>query len=101
MQRRARVGLWLRRDRDEKRLGARALGVRVELHHLDVPLDELWRRLEHRNRHPAPGIVPVTRDQLDRWAGFFQRPGDLERALFDPVGAHGEPDRCTGPPSTS
>ena len=34
--------------RDEKRLGARALGVGVELHYLFAPLDELVRRAAHR-----------------------------------------------------
>ena len=33
-------GFWLRSDRDEKRLGARALGVGVELCYLDVPVAE-------------------------------------------------------------
>lgn len=30
-------GFWLRSDRDEKQLGAHALGVAVELHYLDCP----------------------------------------------------------------
>ena len=37
-------GHWARVERDEKRLGARALGVGVELHYLDVPLEELIAR---------------------------------------------------------
>ncbi|MGA2469262.1 MAG: ATP-binding protein, partial [Solirubrobacteraceae bacterium] len=32
-------GHWERVERDEKRLGARALGVEVELHYLDAPLE--------------------------------------------------------------
>ena len=32
-------GHWARAERDEKRLGARALGVGVELHYLDAPLE--------------------------------------------------------------
>jgi predicted kinase len=42
-------GHWARVERDEKRLGARALGVGVELHHLDAPLEELIARVERRN----------------------------------------------------
>ena len=38
-------GFWSRSDRDEKRLGARALGVDGELHYLEVPLEERWRRI--------------------------------------------------------
>src|SRR3954454_18075458 len=37
-------GLWARTERDEMRSVARDLGVGVELHYLDVPTDELWRR---------------------------------------------------------
>ncbi|MCX4462362.1 ATP-binding protein (plasmid) [Streptomyces sp. NBC_01340] len=39
-------GFWARCERDEKRAGARALGVWVELHCLAAPADELCRRLE-------------------------------------------------------
>jgi len=35
-------GLWARVERDEMRTMARALGVCVELHYLDVPAEELW-----------------------------------------------------------
>ena len=51
-------GFWLRADRDEKRLGARALGVAVELHYLDVPIDELFRRIERRNMEGAWSTAP-------------------------------------------
>jgi predicted kinase len=42
-------GHWARVERDEKRLAARALGVGVELHYLDAPLEELIERAERRN----------------------------------------------------
>ena len=45
-------GLWARIERDEMRSVARGLGVGVELHFLDVPIDELWRRIEARNSEP-------------------------------------------------
>jgi len=62
-------GFWLRSDRDEKRLGARALGVIVELPYPDGPLEKLWRRLELRNLSPewGTGTVPVRCDQLEHW----------------------------------
>src|SRR5271165_4835588 len=52
-------GFWLRSDRDEKRLRARALGASVELHYLDVPMDERWRRIEARNAEGTWGAVPI------------------------------------------
>ena len=43
-------GLWARTERDEMRTVARGLGVGVELHYVEVPSDELWRRIEARTR---------------------------------------------------
>ena len=76
-------GFWLRSDRDEKRLGARALGAGVSLQYLNVPIDELWRRIESRNASGGSGTALITRDQLDKWAGYFEAPDSEELALFD------------------
>ncbi|HEX8982116.1 MAG TPA: AAA family ATPase [Ktedonobacterales bacterium] len=76
-------GFWLRSDRDEKRLGAHALGAAVELYYLDVPLDERWRRIEQRNAEGGWGSVPITRAQLASWDAFFEVPAQDELALFD------------------
>jgi predicted kinase len=81
-------GFWLRSDRDEKRQGAHALGAAVELRYLDVPLDELWRRVSHRNptaADPRRATAPITREQLERWATVFEPPTPAEQALFDPL----------------
>ncbi|HEX8033904.1 MAG TPA: AAA family ATPase [Ktedonobacterales bacterium] len=75
-------GFWLRSDRDEKRLGARALGAAVELHYLDVPLDERWRRIEKRNAEGAWHTVPITRAQLESYERFFEIPERAELDLF-------------------
>lgn len=77
-------GFWLRTDRDEKRLGARALGAMVELRYLDAPLDELYRRIERRKAAPAPGDVPITRADLEQMTYSFEPPDAAELALFDP-----------------
>ena len=77
-------GFWLRADRDEKRLGARALGAAVELRYLDVPLNELWRRIERRNATSEWADAPITRAELDLWASFFQPPDKVELGYFDP-----------------
>jgi predicted kinase len=76
-------GFWAREERDELRLAARGLGVAVELHHQEAPVDELWRRLERRNELGLPGTVPITRDDLERWAVQFEAPDGVELALFD------------------
>ncbi|MEU4833721.1 AAA family ATPase [Streptosporangium sp. NPDC023615] len=82
-------GFWVRAERDEMRLRARALGATVELHYLAVPVDELWRRLETRNRWEAPGTAVVSRDMIEQWAEAFEAPDRGELALFDrPWGRH-------------
>jgi predicted kinase len=77
-------GFWLRSDRDEKRLAARELAVRVELRYLDVSIDELVRRLEARTGQAAPATAPITRAHLEGWLSSFESPDDEEMALFDP-----------------
>jgi predicted kinase len=76
-------GLWVRAERDEKRLAARALGVAVELYYLDVPIEELWRRIEQRNVERPFGSVPITREQFDSYLPFFDAPQRTELDLFD------------------
>ena len=83
-------GFWLRSDRDEKRLGARAVGAAVELHYLNVPLDERWRRIERRNAEGAWGAVPITRAQLEGWERFCEIPECAELNLFDKPVALGD-----------
>lgn len=76
-------GLWARVERDEMRSVARDLGVGVELHYLDAPADELWRRIETRNSAPSWDDEPISRADLDQWLAVFQAPDSAELALFD------------------
>jgi predicted kinase len=77
-------GLWARTERDEMRSAARGLGVGVELHYLDVPTEELWRRIQARNSEPPWESHPIRRADLDGWLRIFQAPEAAELALFDP-----------------
>ena len=76
-------GLWARIERDEMRCVARGLGVGVELHYLDSPTDELWRRIEARNSEPPWDSYPIRRADFDGWLRVFQAPDAAELALFD------------------
>jgi predicted kinase len=76
-------GFWAREERDELRVAARALGVAVELHYLEAPVDELWRRLAVRNELALRGAAPIDRGDLERWAQHFEPPDAAELALFD------------------
>ncbi len=77
-------GLWARSERDGMRSVARGLGVGVELHFLDVPADELWRRVDARNSRPPWDAYPIRRADLDGWSRRFDAPDAAEMALFDP-----------------
>jgi predicted kinase len=76
-------GLWSREERDALRLRARAQGVRVELHVLDVELDELVRRSARRYADAPHTTVEMSAEQLAVWASIFETPTDAERRLFD------------------
>ena len=73
-------GFWARSERDEKREAARALGVAEELHFLDVPSEELVRRVVAR--HAAGGIA-ITESHMEGYRGTFQSPTEDELALYD------------------
>lgn len=77
-------GFWAREERDDLLRVGRALGATVELHVLDAPVDELWRRLELRNAEAEPGTVPIARPDLERWAAQFEAPTAAELATYDP-----------------
>ena len=74
-------GLWTRVERDELRDMARSLGVAVELRFLDVPYEELVRRVVERT---ANGGIPITADIMETSRDIFEPPTHEELSLFDP-----------------
>jgi predicted kinase len=72
-------GTWARSERDDLRLGARALGAAVELHYLTAPADVLYARIQNRGLENPP----IKQDELRRWSEIFQEPTTEEMALFD------------------
>jgi hypothetical protein len=67
-------GFWSRRERDEFRSRAAALGSDTKLHFLDVPRDELLRRLALRNAALPEDTFRVDETQLDLWLNLFEPP---------------------------
>ena len=67
-------GFWLRRDRDDFRARAAALGAATKLHFLDVPRDELLRRLALRNAALPQDTFRIGEGQLDLWSTWFEPP---------------------------
>jgi predicted kinase len=76
-------GLWSREERDVLRLRARAQGVRVELHVLDVEPEELLRRIDQRYADAPQTTAEISAEQLADWVSSFEAPTEEERRLFD------------------
>jgi predicted kinase len=74
-------GFWARSERDDLREMARSLGAAVELYFLDVPYDELVRRVVERT---ANGGIPITASHMERYRAGFEPPTLDELSLFDP-----------------
>ena len=71
-------GFWSREERRRLRASAEGLGAEVRLHFLDVPLDELKRRLAARNRNLPRHAFPVDAGDLERWSALFEPPSEDE-----------------------
>ena len=76
-------GTWLREERDGLREVAKMFNATTELHYFDIPIDELWRRLDVRNVVAPYGAVPITRELLEESRRRLQRPDAAELSLFD------------------
>ncbi len=77
-------GVWSRAERDDLRDSARSLGAAVELRYLTAGLDELWRRIDQRDREGRWGARPITRADLEAWAEVYEVPTAEEQATYDP-----------------
>jgi predicted kinase len=74
-------GFWAREEREDFRLRAKQLGASSEVHFLDVPEDELMRRLAVRNSQLSQECFHIPEDMMKPWMACFQRPtpDELER----------------------
>lgn len=61
-------------------------GLGVQLHFVDVPADERWRRVEARNAAASgPLDFPIDRAMFDYVEGLWQPPSDAEMVAMDGV----------------
>ena len=74
-------GFWAREEREDYRLRAKRLGASSEVHFLDVPEEELLRRLAARNLQPSQERFHISEESMKPWIAFFQKPTpeELER----------------------
>jgi predicted kinase len=71
-------GVWTRRERDDYRAQAHALGARCVVCFLDIPRADLERRLRARNANLEPGMFPIELSYLDLWESWFEPPTEDE-----------------------
>jgi predicted kinase len=67
-------GFWAREEREDYRLRAKQLGAGSEVHFLDVPEQELMRRLEERNSQSSQESFSISAEMMRPWIAFFQKP---------------------------
>lgn len=67
-------GLWAREEREDYRLRAKRLGASSEVHFLDVPEEELLRRLAIRNSQSSRKSFHISGESMKPWIKLFQRP---------------------------
>ena len=80
-------GFWAEEERTQYAMEALELGARIELYSMDSSnLDELWRRIELRNRTPeGQAWVMAREDHEPKWVGF-EAPTAEEIAFYDDGG---------------
>ena len=72
-------GFWAREEREDYRSRAKQLGASSEVHFLDVPENELLRRLVRRNAQLSPLAFYISEEMMKPWIAFFQKPTLDER----------------------
>jgi predicted kinase len=82
-------GFWKKDERMEYRHSAKELGFRVFLHYLDVPENELVKRIVKRNENLACGTFRVEPDEIKLWlSSWFDPPHERELKLYDGYKVH-------------
>jgi predicted kinase len=67
-------GNWTRKERDEMRTQAKNTGAITKFYFLDVPTDELMRRLRERNKNLPPHTFHIKESDLAEWITKFEPP---------------------------
>ena len=81
-------GFWSKEERMKFQKSGREAGARVELQFLDVPKEELWRRIEARNSSLPSGSFRITREEFETWCSWYEKPELPELQSFDGYSVH-------------
>jgi predicted kinase len=82
------LGFGLQSERNKFADLARGAGLSVELHFLDAPAGERWRRIQARNAEKAETYqlpFDVTREMFDFVESIFESPTDAEMASLSGI----------------
>jgi len=75
-------GFCSRAERDLYRQKAKEMNADFKIHYMDVPVNELYKRLEKQNKKSpskvTDGSCPLSREELDRYISSFQPPSAEE-----------------------
>ena len=71
-------GFWSKKERDDLRAKAKAIGANTKLYYLDVSRDELWNRIDRRNKNLPEHTFPIKESDLDEWITRFEPPNEEE-----------------------
>ena len=76
-------GFWSEEERSLYAMGGLELGAVIELYCLEVPLEELWRRVQVRNAELESKTFVMTREELEDAWRVFEPPSADELAFYD------------------
>ena len=66
-------GFWSKEERTKYRTEAESIGAKVKVIFLNVPLEELWKRISNRPES-LKGTLHITQEELEEWSHMFEAP---------------------------
>jgi predicted kinase len=71
-------GFWAKEEREHFRAEAKRLGVGFMIHYMDIDNEELFKRIENRNKELPEGVFEVSKEKMEEYMKIFQPVGDEE-----------------------
>jgi predicted kinase len=65
-------GFWGKEERMYYKNKAKELGVNFKIHYMDVPKEELYKRLDKRNNELPDGVFTIPKEKMDEYIKMFQ-----------------------------